>query len=141
NYAEVSLASKMARTPAEVIAFLRDLARRARASAEHDLAELREFAARELGLPELQSWDIAYASEKLKEARYAFSDQEVKSYFPLPKVLQGLFGIVETLFEVAIRPVERPAEAPVWNETVRFYRIERGGDLVGEFYLDPHARP
>ncbi|MEK8033696.1 M3 family metallopeptidase [Ideonella sp. DXS29W] len=137
NYAEVSLASKMARTPAEVMAFLRDLAAKARASAEHDLKELREFAARELQLAELQSWDIAYASEKLKEARYAFSDQEVKAYFPLPKVLQGLFGIIETLFEVAIRP----AEAPVWNDTVRFYRIERAGQLVGEFYLDPHARP
>ena len=136
NYGEVSLAPKMARTPAEVMAFLRDLAQRARASAQHDLAELREFAARELALPDLQSWDVAYASEKLKEARYAFSDQEVKSYFPLPKVLQGLFGIVETLFEVAIRP----AEAPVWNEGVRFFRIERAGELVGEFYLDPHAR-
>jgi oligopeptidase A len=137
NYAEVSLASKMARTPAEVMAFLRDLAARARGSAEADLVELREFAARELGMNDLQSWDIAYASEKLKEARYAFSDQEVKAYFPLPKVLQGLFGIIETLFEVAIRP----AEAPVWNESVRFYRIERAGHLVGEFYLDPHARP
>ncbi len=136
NYAEVSLAPKMARTPAEVMAFLRDLATKARASAEHDLAELREFAARELGLADLQSWDIAYASEKLKEARYAFSDQEVKAYFPLPKVLQGLFGIIETLFEVAIRP----ADAPVWNESVRFFRIERAGTLVGEFYLDPHAR-
>jgi oligopeptidase A len=136
NYAEVSLAAKMARTPAEVMAFLRDLARRARASAEGDLAELREFAARELGLPDLQAWDLAYASEKLKEARYAFSDQEVKPYFPLSKVLQGLFGIIETLFEVAIRP----AEAPVWNESVRFFRIERAGQLVGEFYLDPHAR-
>ena len=137
NYAEVSLASKMARSPAEVMAFLRDLARRARASAERDLAELREFAARELGLPELKSWDIAYASEKLKEARYAFSDQEVKAYFPLHKVLDGLFRIVETLFEVAIRP----AQARVWNDAVRFFRIERGGELVGEFYLDPHARP
>jgi len=136
NYAEVSLAPKMARTPAEVMAFLRDLATRARASAEHDLAELREFAARELGLADLQSWDVAYASEKLKEARYAFSDQEVKTYFPLPKVLQGLFGIIETLFEVAIRP----ADAPVWNDSVRFFRIERAGTLVGEFYLDPHAR-
>jgi oligopeptidase A len=137
NYAEVSLASKMARTPAEVMAFLRDLAHKARASAERDLAELREFAARELSLPELKSWDIAYASEKLKEARYAFSDQEVKAYFPLPKVLDGLFRIVETLFEVAIRP----SQARVWNEAVRFFRIERAGELVGEFFLDPHARP
>ena len=137
NYAEVSLASKMASSPAEVMAFLRDLARRARPAAEKDLAELREFAARELGLPDLQAWDTAYASEKLKEARYAFSDQEVKPYFPLPKVLAGLFGIIETLFEVAIRP----AQAPVWHEAVQFFRIERAGQLVGEFYLDPYARP
>jgi oligopeptidase A len=133
----VSLASKMARSAEEVMAFLRDLSRRARGSAQKDLAELREFAARELALADLQAWDIAFASEKLKEARYAFSDQEVKAYFPLPKVLHGLFGIIETLFEVAIRP----ATAPVWTTGVRFYRIERAGELVGEFYLDPHARP
>ena len=127
----------MASNPTEVMAFLRDLARRARPAAEKDLAELREFAARELGLPDLQAWDTAYASEKLKEARYAFSDQEVKPYFPLPTVLAGLFGIIETLFEVAIRP----AQAPVWHEAVQFFRIERAGQLVGEFYLDPYARP
>jgi oligopeptidase A len=136
NYAEVSLASKMARSPTEVTQFLRDLARRARPTAENDLVELRAFAARELNLPDLQSWDIAYASEKLKEARYAFSSQEVKSYFSLPVVLKGLFGIIETLFEVAIRP----AESPVWHDSVRFFRIERAGALVGEFYLDPYAR-
>jgi oligopeptidase A len=111
NYAEVSLAPKMAGTPAEVLHFLRDLAQRARPSAEKDLADLRAFAASELGLAELQAWDLAYAGEKLKEARYAFSDQEVKAYLPLPKVLDGLFHIVETLFEVSIRP----AEAPVWH--------------------------
>ncbi|HSI50897.1 MAG TPA: M3 family metallopeptidase [Ideonella sp.] len=137
NYAEVSLASKMARSPAEVMSFLRDLAQRARPSADQDLSDLRAFAKAELGLADLQAWDVAYASEKLKEARYAFSDQEVKAYLPLPKVLQGLFGIIETLFEVAIRP----ADAPVWHESVKFYRIERGTELVGEFYLDPHARP
>ncbi|MFZ2990165.1 M3 family metallopeptidase, partial [Ideonella sp.] len=137
NYGEVSLAAKMARSPAEVMQFLRDLAARARHSAEQDLADLRDFAATELGLADLQPWDLAYAGEKLKEARYAFSDQEVKNYLPLPKVLQGLFGIIETLFEVAIRP----ADAPVWHESVKFYRIERAGQLVGEFYLDPHARP
>ncbi|MEK8045910.1 M3 family metallopeptidase [Ideonella margarita] len=136
SYAEVSLAAKMASTPAEVMQFLRDLAAKARPSALNDLAELREFAARELGLADLQAWDTAFASEKLKEARYAFSDQDVKAYFPLPKVLDGLFRIIETLFEVAIRP----AEAAVWHPAVRFFRIERAGQLVGEFYLDPHAR-
>jgi len=136
SYADVSLVPKMAESPAQVLSFLRDLARRARPYAEHDLAELREFAATELGLSDLQSWDSAYASEKLKEARYAFSDQEVKQYFTEPKVLDGLFRIIETLFEVAIRP----DTAPVWHPSVRFYRIERAGQLVGQFYLDPYAR-
>ncbi|WP_310460427.1 M3 family metallopeptidase [Sphaerotilus sp.] len=140
SYADVSLVPKMAENPAQVLSFLRDLARRARPYAERDLAELREFAATELGLSDLQSWDSAYASEKLKEARYAFSDQEVKQYFTEPKVLDGLFRIIETLFEVAIRP----DTAPVWHPSVRFYRIERttpqGVQLIGQFYLDPYAR-
>ncbi|MFN3415370.1 MAG: M3 family metallopeptidase [Caldimonas sp.] len=136
NFAEVSLVPKMAESPQQVLDFLRDLARRARPHAERDLTELREFARTELGLPELAAWDLAYASEKLKEKRYAFSDQEVKQYFTEPKVLEGLFKIVETLFEVAIRP----DTAPVWHPSVRFFRIERGGRLVGQFYLDPYAR-
>jgi oligopeptidase A len=136
NYGEVSLAPKMAGSPAEVMSFLRDLAGKARPSALRDLAELRSFAAKELGLGDLQAWDATFAAEKLKEARYAFSDQEVKAYFPLPKVLEGLFGIIETLFEVAIRP----SQAATWHPDVRFFRIERGPELVGEFYLDPHAR-
>jgi len=136
HYAEASLVPKMAQSAAEVTDFLRDLARRARPYAERDLAELREFAAGALGLKDLQAWDFAFASEKLKEHRYAFSEQEVKLYFTEPKVLQGLFDIIQTLFEVAIRP----ADAPVWHPSVRFFRIERGGDLVGEFYLDPYAR-
>lgn len=136
NFAEVSLVPKMAESPQQVLDFLRDLARRARPHAERDLTELREFARTELGLPELAAWDLAYASEKLKEKRYAFSDQEVKQYFTEPKVLEGLFKIVETLFEVVIRP----DTAPVWHPSVRFFRIERGGRLVGQFYLDPYAR-
>ena len=136
NFAEVSMVPKMADSPQQVTDFLRDLARRARPYAEKDLAELREFARSELGLAELQSWDIAFASEKLKEARYAFSDQEVKPYFTETKVLSGLFRIIETLFEVSIRP----DTAEVWHPTVRFFRIERGPQLVGQFYLDPYAR-
>ncbi|HEY0820697.1 MAG TPA: M3 family metallopeptidase [Rhizobacter sp.] len=136
NFAEVSLVPKMADSPQQVLDFLRDLARRARPYAERDLAELREFARTELGLADLQSWDVPYASEKLKEARYAFSDQEVKQYFTEPKVLSGLFRIIETLFEVSIRP----DEAEVWHPSVRFFRIERGSQLVGQFYLDPYAR-
>jgi oligopeptidase A len=137
NYAEVSLATKMARSPTEVMQFLRDLSSKARPAAERDWAELKDFAQAALGLTDLQSWDIPFASEKLKEARYAFSEQEVKAYFPLPTVLKGLFGIIERLFDVAISP----ASAPVWHEAVQFFRIERAGQLIGEFYLDPYARP
>jgi oligopeptidase A len=140
NYAEVSLATKMADSPEQVMQFLRDLAQRAKPYAAKDLAELRRFAKEELNLPDLQAWDISYASEKLKEARYAFSEQEVKQYFTEPKVLEGLFRIIETLFGVSIKP----DVAPVWHDSVRFFRIERpqaaGQDLpatlVGQFYLD-----
>ena len=144
NAAEQSLVPKMAGSPAEVIAFLRDLGRRARPGAERDLAELREFARTELGLDDLQSWDIPFASQRLKEKRYAFSEQEVKQYFTEPKVLEGLFHIIETVFEVRIRP----DTAPVWHPSVRFFRIEKPAEksgatprLVGQFYLDPFARP
>jgi oligopeptidase A len=136
NYAELSLVAKMADTPEQVMTFLRDLARRARPYAQRDLDELKAFAAAELGLDELQPWDVAFASEKLRQQRYAFSQQELKSYFTEPRVLQGLFQIIETVFEVAIRP----DQAPVWHDSVRFYRIERGGQLLGQFYLDPYAR-
>ena len=137
NYAEVSLAPKMAQSPQQVMDFLRDLAQRARPYAEKDMDEMREFAARELGLHDLQAWDQAYVSEKLKEARYAFSEQEVKRYFTEDRVLAGLFKIVETVFEVAIRP----DTAPVWQEHVRFFRVERGTELIAQFYLDAYARP
>ncbi|WP_119156079.1 M3 family metallopeptidase [Caldimonas tepidiphila] len=136
SFAEVSLVPKMAESPAQVVEFLHDLARRARPHAERDMAELREFARTELGMDELAAWDLAFVSEKLKERRYSFSDQEVKQYFTEPKVLEGLFRIIETLFEVAIRP----DTAPVWHPSVRFFRIERGSQLVGQFYLDLHAR-
>jgi len=140
NFGELSLVTKMAKSPAEVIAFLRDLARRARPYAEKDVADLRAFAKEELGLADPQPWDWSYVAEKLKEVRYAFSEQEVKQYFPAPKVLAGLFKIVEDLFEVSIRR----DVAAVWNPAVEFYRIERatasGPQLVGQFYLDQPAR-
>jgi oligopeptidase A len=140
HYADVSLVPKMAESPEQVVAFLRDLGHKARPHAEKDLADLRAVAASELGLSDPQAWDWPYIGEKLKEARYAFSEQEVKPYFTAPKVLAGLFQIVETLFEVAIRR----DQAPVWNPGVEFYRIERTGaqgtELVGQFYLDPAAR-
>jgi oligopeptidase A len=136
NFAQVSLVPKMASSPEAVVTFLRDLAQRAKPFAEKDLADLRAFARDSLGLSDPQPWDLPFISEKLKEARYAFSEQEVKQYFTAPKVLAGLFKIVETLFDVAIRP----DEAPVWNPGVRFFRIERAGRLVGQFDLDPSAR-
>ena len=147
SYAHLSLVPKMAESPDQVLGFLRDLARRARPHAERDLAELQAFAAEHLALPDLQAWDQAFAAEKLKEARYAFSEQAVKQYFTEPKVLEGLFHIIETLFDVRIRP----DVAEVWHPSVRFYRIERAStgqqstdaapQLVGQFYLDPYARP
>ena len=144
NFGELSVVPKMAQSPAEVIGFLRDLARRARPYAERDVADLRSFAAEHLGLTDPQAWDWPYVSEKLKEARYAFSEQELKKYFTAPKVLAGLFRIIETLFEVSIRR----DTAPVWHPAVEFYRIERmhpegadkGMQLVGQFYLDQPAR-
>ena len=136
NFAEVSLVPKMADTPEQVIAFLRDLAAKARPHAERDVADLRQFASEQLGLDDPQPWDWTYVSEKLKEARYAFSEQDVKPYFTAPKVMAGLFRIVENLFDLRITR----DQAPVWHDSVEFYRLERDGQLVGQFYLDPPAR-
>ncbi|MDO9401488.1 MAG: M3 family metallopeptidase [Polaromonas sp.] len=136
NFGEVSVVTKMADSPEQVINFLRDLGQRAKPYGIQDVTDLRTFAAQHLGLRDPQPWDYAYIGEKLKEARYAFSEQEVKQYFTAPKVLAGLFKIVETLFEVAIRQ----DTAPVWQPGVEFYRIERNGQLIGQFYLDQPAR-
>jgi oligopeptidase A len=137
SFANVSLEPKMAESPEHVIEFLEDLARRARPYAEKDLDELRAFARDELGLDDMQAWDVSYASEKLREQRYAFSAQEVKEYFPEHKVVDGLFGLISKLFDVTIAP----DDAAVWHPDVRFFRIERNGALVGQFYLDLYARP
>ena len=136
NFGELSVVPKMAESPQHVITFLRDLATQARPFAQTDLADLREFATQYLKLPNPQAWDWPYIGEKLKEARYAFSEQEVKQYFTAPKVLAGLFQIVETLFDVSIQK----DTAPAWHPSVEFYRIERANSLVGQFYLDPSAR-
>ena len=137
NFAEVSLVPKMAESPQQVLAFLEDLARRARAFAEKDVDELREFARRELSLQKLESWDVAYASEKLRVKRYSFSEQEVKQYFPEEVAVQGLFRVAETLYGIRIKA----ADAPRWHEDVRFYEIrDTSGALVGQFYMDLYAR-
>ncbi|MGY1489335.1 M3 family metallopeptidase [Methylobacillus pratensis] len=137
NYAETSLATKMAETPIQVEEFLNNLAKRAKPFAERDMQELNQYAAEKLGLPELQAWDIAYASEKLREEKYAFSDQEVKQYFPEQQVLQGLFKVTETIFGLQVRK----KQAPVWHKDVSFYEITNpAGEPVGQFYLDLYAR-
>ena len=137
NYAEVSLVPKMAGSPDEVIAFLRDLGRRARPYAERDFAELAAFARAELDLSDFAPWDIAFATERLKAMRYAYSEQEVRQYFPEDKVLRGLFRVVETIYGVRIRE----SSAATWHPSVRFFDITDGHDaLLGQFYFDLYAR-
>ncbi|ROH85926.1 M3 family peptidase [Pseudomethylobacillus aquaticus] len=136
NYAEMSLASKMADTPAQVVEFLDTLAKRAQPYAARDMAELTAYAAK-LGISDMQAWDVAYVSEKLREDKYAFSDQEVKQYFPEAKVLAGLFKVIETIFGVQVKQ----SAAPVWHADASFYDIvQSNGQLVGQFYLDLYAR-
>jgi oligopeptidase A len=138
TYAEYSLEPKMAESPRQVLDFLSELAARAKPYAERDLREATDFARAELGLGKLEAWDLAYASEKLRLKRYAFSDQEVKQYFPETRVLPGMFKLVETIYGLTIEP----AAAPVWHPGVRFYAIrDRAGRRVGEFYVDLYARP
>jgi oligopeptidase A len=137
SYADVSLATKMAASPREVLDFLEDLARRARPFAERDMQELRDFAREELNLAEVKAPDISYVSEKLRQKRYAFSDQEVKQYFPEEEVIAGMFRVVETIYGVKIRA----AEAETYDPSVRFYELtDASGARVGQFYLDLYAR-
>ena len=136
NYAESSLATKMADTPANVIAFLRDLASRAKPFAEKDMKALRAFAAEELGIADMQPWDQAYASEKLRQARYSYSDQEVKQYFTEPTVFAGLFHLAETLYGITIRQ----STASVWHPDVKYFEVCRGSDVIAAFYADLYAR-
>ncbi|MEJ7687108.1 MAG: M3 family metallopeptidase [Variovorax sp.] len=136
NFGELSIVPNMADSAGQVIKFLRELGSKAKPYGQRDLADLRSFASQQLGIADPQPWDWSYIGEKLKEARYAFSEQEVKQYFTAPKVMAGLFKIVETLFDVSIRR----DTAPVWNSGVEFYRIERAGQKVGQFFLDPAAR-
>ena len=137
SYADYSIATKMAQDPAEVLAFLRDLAARAKPFAMQDRAELEQFAQDVLGLDGLQAWDLAFAADKLKQARYSYSEQDVKQYFTEPKVLGGLFAVIEQLYGLRVQP----DSAPVWHEDVRFFRlVDAQGGLVGQFYLDLYAR-
>jgi len=137
NYAEYSIATKMAEDAPQVLGFLRDLAARAKPYAQRDRAELEAFARDELGLTALDAWDLAFAAEKLKQARYSYSEQDVKQYFTEPKVLGGLFSVIEQLYGLRVQE----DSAPVWHEDVRFFRlVDAQGALVGQFYLDLYAR-
>ncbi|MBC6963275.1 MAG: M3 family peptidase, partial [Nitrosomonas sp.] len=141
-YAQVSLTPKMAETPQQVLDFLNELAAKARPYAERDLAELQQFAADKLKLDRLEMWDIAYASEKLRIERYAFSEQEVKQYFPENKVLPGMFRLVGTLYGIRISEAEPARNIQCWHPDVKFFDIaDANGNLLGQFYLDLYARP
>jgi len=136
NFSELSLATKMADTPKQVIEFLQTLASRAKPYAEQDMQELVAYASK-LGIDDLQAWDVAYVSEKLREEKYAFSDLEVKQYFPEAKVMAGLFKVVETIFGVFVKK----SNSPTWHKDAHFYEItDHGGKLIGQFYLDLYAR-
>ena len=139
NYAERSLATKMAESTQQVMDFLNDLAMRTRAAAEMELEEVRTYAREQHGMKGLQPWDIAYYSEKLRQQKYTISQEELKPYFPEPRVVDGLFSIVERLYGITI---EQIGDVDSWHEDVRFYRIhDAAGELRGEFFLDLFARP
>ena len=142
SYAGVSLATKMASTPQQVMDFLSELAAKAKPYAEHDLKELHQFANDKLELEKLEAWDLTYASEKLRLDRYAFSEQEVKQYFPETSVLPGMFKLVENLYGIIIAPPTEAASVQRWHSDVKFFNVnDAGGRLIGQFYLDLYARP
>lgn len=136
SYAELSLAAKMAESPDHVLAFLRDLARRARPFAERELAALREHARVHCGIADMQPWDRTFVAEKLKHASHGIDNETLRPWFTLPRVLSGLLELIERLFELRIVR----ADAPVWHADVQHYRIERDGQAIGALYLDLHAR-
>ena len=139
DYTEYSLATKMADSPDQVLDFLADLARRARPQAQRELDELRTFARDRFGADDLDAWDIGYYAEKLRQHRYQLSQEELRPYFPLPRVLTGLFAVAERLFGIAIRPLD---SVEVWHPDVRVYEIvDAAGTRRGRFYLDLYARP
>ncbi len=140
-YAEVSLATKMASTPQQVLDFLGELAAKARPYAERDLAELCQFAADKLQLEKLEAWDLAYASEKLRVDRYAFSEQEVKQYFPKPVCCRECSSWWR-ISMASLSPRRVEAGIQLWHPDVKFFNIRDGdGKLIGQFYLDLYARP
>ena len=140
NYAERSLAKKMAESPQQVLDFLNDLAQRSKPQAEQEFAELETWARDEHGVDRLEAWDVAYYSEKLRQARYNISQEELKPYFPQQMVVQGMFDVVSRLFDVSIKQTDG---VDTWHPDVLFYEIRdsNAGELIGQFYLDLYARP
>ncbi len=137
SFADVSLVPKMAESPKHVLDFIRDIARRSRPFAERDLMELKSFAAKEFGINDLQTPDVMFVSEKLRQQRYAFSNDELRQYFPEDRVIAGLFRVVESIYSVRI--VEGKASA--WHKDVRFFEVhDEFGSRIGEFYFDLYAR-
>jgi len=137
NFAEYSLATKMAESPQQVVTFLEDLAAKSRPEAQREFGELCEYARREHGMPALEAWDVAYFSEKLKHARYEVSQEALRPYFPLPKVLDGLFKVAGRLFDVEIAEIET---FDSWHKDARLFEVRRNGETLARFYLDPYAR-
>ncbi|GAV19594.1 oligopeptidase A [Mariprofundus micogutta] len=138
HYAASSLASKMAEDVDEVTGFLRELAARSKPQAQAEFAELQAFAAAELGIEDLQAWDVAYASEKLRLKTYAISQEELKPYFPEQSVVNGMFGLVEKLYGLSIK---ENTDVPKWHNSVRYFEVSgQNGDQIAAFYLDPYAR-
>lgn len=137
SYADYSLATKMAETPDQVLEFLHDLAEKSLPVAKRDYQQLVEFARKEYQLEELQAWDLAYYSEKLKQAEYAISEEQTRPYFPLPKVLQGLFAVAGRLFDISINEVE---SFDSWHPDARLFEISRDGEVIARFFFDLYAR-
>ncbi|MCK6489173.1 MAG: M3 family metallopeptidase, partial [Planctomycetes bacterium] len=140
TFAEYSLAAKMAPSVAAVDRLVEDLRAAARPRAEAELAELGSYARAHGGPAALALWDVGFWAERLREERYAFTDEQVRPYFALPQVLDGLFAVAERAFAVRVRPAD--GEVPVWHGDVRFFRVaDRDGRDLAAFYLDPYSRP
>jgi len=137
NYSELSLATKMADSPQQVVKFLEDLAEKSRGHAEKDLQELRDYAQGKDGITDLQPWDMSYYSEQLQQEKYAASQELLRPYFPAEKVLEGMFDVVNKLYGITVLP---EIEVDVYHPDVRFYRIEKNGEIIAYFYFDIYAR-
>ncbi|MFN3236526.1 MAG: oligopeptidase A [Pseudomonadales bacterium] len=137
NYAEVSLAPKMAKDPDQVLGFLRELAEKSKPAAEREFAEICQFALDEYGASEIEAWDVSFYAEKLKEKKFSISEEELKPYFPAPRVVEGMFEVVHRLYDVEIK---ENTGLVTWHKDVRTFDIHKGGELIARFYLDLYAR-